>query len=329
MTETQALECRGSRCAFSIDAILHGTEPIQSRYSTFRAQESVRTDLIPKDDLPQQCNSTRYTWVPNWSPTIESTCPHWLPTLESVRNSLQYHTWFHDSIPGCQTNDPSTISTEPNTSVLPRRQTKSICSTISSTPGRNRSARIPFTTEQARVLEEKFTQSHYLSGYEVTKLAKRLQLSETRVKIWFQNRRARERRDLQHLRSNPHRTSDINLHQLSVELRRDSTGVHFPVEHFLRSKDITFDLHQATNLNGRSASDFTSSCVLPANCPEITSASYVRLLNVQLHAQRNQSNAFPPYLPPTTMTRVSNRVNESPLSDGVSNALSIKPETGV
>ncbi|KAK4474028.1 hypothetical protein MN116_003341 [Schistosoma mekongi] len=60
---------------------------------------------------------------------------------------------------------------------------------------KSRSPRIPFSRDQIFKLERKFQNSRYLSGWEVKQLAKNLNLTETRVKIWFQNRRARERRD--------------------------------------------------------------------------------------------------------------------------------------
>ncbi|XP_065203888.1 homeobox protein vab-15 [Planococcus citri] len=58
-----------------------------------------------------------------------------------------------------------------------------------------RNPRIPFSSEQVAILEEKFQTSPYLSNSDVNDLSTCLQLSESRIKIWFQNRRARERRD--------------------------------------------------------------------------------------------------------------------------------------
>ncbi|XP_070181206.1 homeobox protein MSX-1-like [Littorina saxatilis] len=58
-----------------------------------------------------------------------------------------------------------------------------------------RNPRVPFTQHQVAVLEEKFRRTHYLSSMDVAELSTALNLSETRVKIWFQNRRARERRE--------------------------------------------------------------------------------------------------------------------------------------
>ncbi|XP_056639245.1 homeobox protein H17-like [Diorhabda sublineata] len=55
--------------------------------------------------------------------------------------------------------------------------------------------RIPFTNEQIAILEEKFQESPYLSSEEASNLSKKLQLTDVKVKIWFQNRRARKRRE--------------------------------------------------------------------------------------------------------------------------------------
>lgn len=44
-------------------------------------------------------------------------------------------------------------------------------------------------------MEQKFKETPYLSTEEVNTLSKKLHLADIRVKIWFQNRRARERRE--------------------------------------------------------------------------------------------------------------------------------------
>ncbi|XP_021367338.1 homeobox protein MSX-3-like [Mizuhopecten yessoensis] len=74
---------------------------------------------------------------------------------------------------------------------LPRLQKKEV--TKKRKLGRN--PRVPFTQHQVAALEQKFRQTHYLSSMDVAELSTALNLTETRVKIWFQNRRARERRD--------------------------------------------------------------------------------------------------------------------------------------
>ena len=55
--------------------------------------------------------------------------------------------------------------------------------------------RVPFTPHQLNTLEEAYKKSMYLSSEEANQLAQKLDLSSMRVKIWFQNRRARDRRE--------------------------------------------------------------------------------------------------------------------------------------
>ncbi|ESN94150.1 hypothetical protein HELRODRAFT_69095, partial [Helobdella robusta] len=54
-----------------------------------------------------------------------------------------------------------------------------------------RRARTAFTYEQLVSLENKFRQTRYLSVCERLNLALALNLTETQVKIWFQNRRTK------------------------------------------------------------------------------------------------------------------------------------------
>ena len=54
---------------------------------------------------------------------------------------------------------------------------------------RQRKARTAFSDAQLQLLEATFEQHKYLSVEERGSLAKRLGLSDTQVKTWFQNRR--------------------------------------------------------------------------------------------------------------------------------------------
>ncbi|CAF0889560.1 unnamed protein product [Rotaria sp. Silwood1] len=64
-------------------------------------------------------------------------------------------------------------------------------STSSDKPSKVRRQRTAFTYEQLVALENKFKQTRYLSVCERLNLALSLSLTETQVKIWFQNRRTK------------------------------------------------------------------------------------------------------------------------------------------
>ncbi|KAM9801225.1 homeobox protein pnx [Neosynchiropus ocellatus] len=61
---------------------------------------------------------------------------------------------------------------------------------------RRKRIRTAFTAEQLSVLERSFRRAHYLSVLERHLLAAALRLSETQVKIWFQNRRTKWKKEL-------------------------------------------------------------------------------------------------------------------------------------
>uniref|UniRef100_A0A0N4ZK94 Homeobox domain-containing protein n=1 Tax=Parastrongyloides trichosuri TaxID=131310 RepID=A0A0N4ZK94_PARTI len=60
---------------------------------------------------------------------------------------------------------------------------------------RMRRPRTTFTSEQLMKLENQFAETKYLSRPRRYRLAQELCLSETQIKIWFQNRRMKSRRN--------------------------------------------------------------------------------------------------------------------------------------
>lgn len=61
-------------------------------------------------------------------------------------------------------------------------------------PGAKKRTRAAFSYAQVYELERRFNSQRYLSGTERADLAEALKLTETQVKIWFQNRRYKSKR---------------------------------------------------------------------------------------------------------------------------------------
>ncbi|XP_011310211.1 homeobox protein MSH-D-like [Fopius arisanus] len=68
------------------------------------------------------------------------------------------------------------------------------CSSVTSDDDRKKRPRTAFTAAQIKSLESEFERNKYLSVAKRLQLSKSLKLTETQIKIWFQNRRTKWKR---------------------------------------------------------------------------------------------------------------------------------------
>ncbi|TPP58079.1 Homeodomain protein Pnbap [Fasciola gigantica] len=112
---------------------------------------------------------------------------------------------------------------------------------------RKKRTRAAFSHAQVFELERRFNYQRYLSAPERAELAKNLRLSETQVKIWFQNRRYKTKK--RQLTGHYDRTSPMDMVRLSI-----STQPEF---------DLSVGADQSTAANSRT--NFTVGPVVAAN----------------------------------------------------------------
>ncbi|CAF1470285.1 unnamed protein product [Rotaria magnacalcarata] len=190
-------------------------------------------------------------------------------------NDDDYDDEHHDSVSDCDVSDgclsetgDKTHDDDLNASISDGDKSKS-SSTTSSTadkPSKPRRARTAFTYEQLVALENKFKQTRYLSVCERLNLALSLSLTETQVKIWFQNRRTKWKKQ------NP--GLDVNSPTIPTTVGSSSVGMHSAAAAAYVACAASFYNSQQQQMNGSSSSNSSATNPYPLISPLYAASLY-------------------------------------------------------
>ncbi|XP_042872365.1 ventral anterior homeobox 2a-like [Penaeus japonicus] len=128
-----------------------------------------------------------------WAPPVSPPPAH---IVTPSRMSHKAKAFTIDALLGLDSQkdlSPSTIS--PPVSPVSLLQHESYDTGLRDAPGKLKRHRTVFTDAQLERLEEEFQRQQYLVGPERRYLASQLKLSELQLKVWFQNRRIKWRKN--------------------------------------------------------------------------------------------------------------------------------------
>ncbi|XP_061822999.1 ventral anterior homeobox 1 [Nerophis lumbriciformis] len=181
---------------------------------------------------------------------------------------------------------------------------------------RPKRTRTSFTAEQLYRLEMEFQRCQYVVGRERTELARQLNLSETQVKVWFQNRRTKQKKDqgkdseLRSVVSETAATCSV-LRLLEQGRLLTPSGLPSMLPHCGNGTLGTALPPTSLSLGGNSGGGGSSSGPAGSSPPLPSATSSGTMPGLQSSAAAHGLFSFPM---PSLLSGVANRISSNPLS---------------
>ena len=129
--------------------------------------------------------------------------------------------------------DSTSTTTKPAPSIL---VTSSINSSSNNNNKRKRKNRTAFTANQIFELEKRFSNQRYLSPHDRDRIAYELSLSTAQVITWFQNRRAKQKRDIEEMKNDVVAAKNLKVLDPDLDVEKVLRCEKFKYDNDLSSK---------------------------------------------------------------------------------------------